>query len=304
MSKIIVAAFYKFAPLDNYKDMQAPLQEVCFTQQVKGTLLLAAEGINGTIAGTRQGIDAVIWHIRSDERLGDLEYKESIASSMPFYRLKVRLKKEIVTLGVPGVDPNKQVGTYVAPEDWNQLIQDPEVLVVDTRNSYEVDIGTFKRAVDPVTESFREFPKFVNDKLVGQKHKKIAIFCTGGIRCEKASSYLLQLGFEKVYHLKGGILKYLEAVKPEASLWEGECFVFDHRVAVTQGVAEGSYDVCYGCRYPLSAADKKSPDYEAGVSCPHCLSHQSGKSLRRAKERHRQVVLAHQRNEAHIGRVV
>lgn len=304
MQKIVVAALYKFADLDNYQDMQKPLRDVCNYHHVKGTLLLAEEGINGTIAGTREGIDAVLSHIRSDKRLTDLEYKESRASSMPFYRMKVRLKKEIVTLGVDGVDPNKQVGTYVSPEEWNQLIEDPEVVVVDTRNSYEVEIGTFKRAIDPKTESFREFPEFVEKDLLTHKGKKIAMFCTGGIRCEKASSYLLRQGFEHVYHLKGGILKYLEVVEPEKTLWEGECFVFDHRVAVTQDVAEGSYDVCFGCRYPLSLEDKKSPAYEAGVSCPHCISKQSEKSLKRAKERHKQVVLAQKRNQAHIGRRV
>jgi len=301
MADYVVAALYKFAPLPDFQAMIPALKALCDLHHVKGTLLLAPEGVNGTIAGSREGIDTVLEHLRADERLKDLEHKESFASKQPFYRMKVRPKKEIVTLGVSGIDPNKKVGTYVPPEDWNNLISNPDVIVVDTRNDYEYEIGTFRGAINPNTQTFRQFPDFVRKNLNSDRHKKVAMFCTGGIRCEKASSYMLEQGFEEVYHLQGGILKYLEKVKPEESLWEGECFVFDNRVAVGHGLQEGHFGLCHGCRYPISAQDKASPKYVEGVICPHCFDTASAKKIRRATERHRQVRLAKSRNQNHIG---
>lgn len=301
MTQYIVAALYKFASLPDFEALIPPLKTVCQLYKVKGTLLLAAEGINGTIAGSRQGIDAVLAHLHADPRLQDLDHKESFAEEQPFYRLKIRPKKEIVTLGVAGVDPNKKVGAYVSPEDWNALISDPDVVVVDTRNNYEYIVGTFQKALNPNTETFHQFPTYVQQNLDPKKHKKVAMFCTGGIRCEKASSYMLEQGFEEVYHLKGGILKYLEKVPPETSLWAGECFVFDNRVTVKHGLEEGDYDLCHGCRHPISLEDKESSKYVAGITCPHCFDTASAAKIRRAAERHRQVTLAKERNERHIG---
>lgn len=266
----VVATFYKFVALPNYPEMRSPLLAFCQAQNLKGTILLAPEGINGTIAGAAANIHAVIHYLRSDERFADLEVRKSIAATPPFERLKVKLKREIVTLGIPEVNPNQQVGTYVTPKQWNEIISDPDVVVIDTRNEYEVNIGTFQGANNPKTESFREFPDYARQTLNPHQHQKVAMFCTGGIRCEKASSYLLQQGFEQVYHLKGGILKYLEEIPPEESLWFGECFVFDERVAVKSGLQPGSYEICLGCGFPISEADKASPEYEAGVSCPYC----------------------------------
>ncbi|HZV61702.1 MAG TPA: rhodanese-related sulfurtransferase [Methylophilaceae bacterium] len=303
MSEIVVAALYKFASLPDFKDMQAPLLAQCNEYGIKGTLLLAQEGINGTVAGSRDGIDALLQYLRTDERLADIDHKESFAETMPFYRMKVRLKKEIVTLGVPGIDPNKKVGTYVPPKRWNSLISDPDVLVVDTRNAYEYEIGTFKGAIDPHTETFREFPEFVHKNLDPAKHKKVAMFCTGGIRCEKASAYMLEQGFEEVYHLQGGILKYLEEVPAEESLWEGECFVFDQRVAVKQGLELGDYALCHACRHPISPEDKLSPEYQEGVSCPYCYAQLSEEKRRSAAERQKQVELALQRGDVHLGKL-
>jgi len=302
MAHYVVAALYKFADLPDFKEMILPLKILCDKHEVKGTLLLAQEGVNGTIAGSRGGIDAVVKYLRNDTRLEGLEYKESFATQQPFYRMKVRPKKEIVTLGIPGINPNKKVGKHVTPEVWNELISDPDMVVLDTRNDYECEIGTFKGALNPNTETFRQFPDFVEKNLDPKKHKRVAMFCTGGIRCEKASSYMLEQGFEEVYHLQGGILKYLEKVKPEESLWNGECFVFDNRVAVKHGLEEGDFDQCYGCRLPISALDKESPKYVAGVTCPRCFDAASVKKIRRAAERHRQVVIAKERNQRHIGR--
>lgn len=301
----LTAALYHFVSLTDYKALQAPLLEFCKLQKIKGTLLLAEEGINGTIAGLPENIRNVLNFLRTDPifkgRLAALEHKESWSDKHPFYRMKVKLKKEIVTLGVPGVSPTKQVGTYVKPEDWNDLISDPEVVLIDTRNDYEVDIGTFKGASDPKTATFREFPEFVKDNYDKKKHKKVAMFCTGGIRCEKASSYMLDQGFEEVFHLEGGILKYLETVPKEESLWEGECFVFDQRVAVKHDLEVGSYDQCYACRYPLSEADMQSPLYTPGISCPHCHDKISADKKARLTERQKQVILAKQRGQNHIG---
>lgn len=301
MSQIIVAALYKFAKLPDFRALQNPLLACCEANAIKGTLLLAQEGINGTVAGSRAGIDALLAFLRSDARLAALEHKESLADEMPFYRMKVRLKKEIVTLGVPGIDPNEKVGTYVTPENWNALISDPEVLVVDTRNDYEYDIGTFRGALDPKTTTFREFPAYVKQNLDPAKHKKVAMFCTGGIRCEKATAFMLEQGFEDVYHLQGGILKYLEKIPAEQSLWEGECFVFDQRVAVGHGLSVGQHDQCRSCRYPISPEDKASPKYQEGVSCPRCFDTLSEEKRARAMERQRQVALALQRGKQHIG---
>jgi UPF0176 protein len=288
----IVATFYKFVKLPDFADKQAPLLEFCGEQAIKGTILLAAEGINGTIAGSRQGIDSILSFLRSDPRLADLEHKESYAKCPPFERMKVRLKREIVTLGMPEVDPNKQVGTYVTAKEWNELLCDPDVLVIDTRNSYEVNIGTFKGAINPQTHSFREFPQYVRDRLDPNQHKKVAMFCTGGIRCEKASSFLLQQGFQEVYHLKGGILKYLEEVPPEESFWEGECFVFDERIAVKHALATGSYDMCRSCGHPISEEDKTSPHYQEGISCPYCFESLTEEKRSRQQEKQRQIELA------------
>lgn len=301
MQEIVVAALYKFASLPDYRELKTPLLQHCLKNGIKGTLLLAAEGINGTVAGTRKGIDSLLSYLKKDPRLATLEHKESYCATQPFYRTRVKLKKEIVTLGVPGVDPNLQVGKYIEAKNWNALISDPEVLVIDTRNDYEVGIGTFKNAINPQTKTFREFPQFVTENLQDAKDKKIAMFCTGGIRCEKSTAYLLQQGFTNVFHLKGGILKYLEEVPASDSLWEGECFVFDNRVAVNNDLAQGAYDQCHGCRNPISEADRASPLYSPGVHCPHCYHSLTPEQLARFSERHKQVQLAKQRNQQHIG---
>lgn len=272
---LIVATFYKFVSLPDYAQKQDQILAYCQEQDLKGTILLASEGINGTLAGSPQAIDNTLKFLQSDSRLADLEVKRSPATKMPFRRMKVRLKKEIVTFGKPEVNPVEKVGTYVSPVEWNQLIADEEVTVVDTRNDYEVEIGTFKRAKNPHTQSFREFPEYVAQNLDPKENKKVALFCTGGIRCEKATSYLLEQGFEEVYHLRGGILKYLEEVPNQESLWEGECFVFDQRVALGHNLAPGHYDLCYGCGNPISEADKATPEYEPGVSCPRCYHQHS-----------------------------
>lgn len=268
---------------------------------VKGTLLLASEGINGTVAGERVAIDRLLLWLNQQPGLDNLVYKCSFDEQMPFYRTKVKLKKEIVTMGVEGIDPLKVVGTYVKPKDWNELISDPDVLLVDTRNKYEVQIGTFKNAVNPETDTFREFPDYVKAHLDPSKHKKVAMFCTGGIRCEKSTAYLKEQGFDEVYHLEGGVLKYLEEIKQEQSMWEGECFVFDNRVAVNHSLEKGTYDQCNACRMPITEADKESAAFVQGVSCPHCIESTSDKQRRRFEERERQLLLAAERGEAHIG---
>ncbi len=301
MNLIVVCALYKFVTLENFQGLRQPLHNVLEANQVRGTLLLANEGINGTIAGSRTGINNVLNWLRNDLRLSDIDYKESFTDSMPFNRAKVKLKKEIVTLGVEGIDPKRVVGTYVNPVDWNQLISDPEVFVVDTRNDYEFKVGTFKNAVNPNTESFREFPRFVKENLSPEKHKKIAMFCTGGIRCEKSTAFLKEQGFDEVYHLKGGILKYLEEVPATETLWEGECFVFDERVTVNLQLEKGNYDQCNACRLPITEIDKASDKYQQGVSCPHCFDKVTAVQKSRFMEREKQMELARQRGEAHIG---
>lgn len=305
MTQYLTAALYKFVSLPNYQALQAPILAACKSHRIKGTLLLAEEGINGTIAGLADDIHAILNYLRTDPsfegKFADLEHKESYANEHPFYRMKVKLKKEIVTLGVPGVSPTKKVGTYVKPEDWNALISDPEVFLIDTRNDYEVDIGTFKGAIDPKTTTFREFPQYVAKHFDPAKHKKVAMFCTGGIRCEKASSYMMDQGFDEVYHLQGGILKYLETVPEAQSLWQGECFVFDQRVAVKHNLEVGDFDQCYACRHPLSPAEMQSAQYTAGVSCPYCYDKLSAEKRASLIERQKQVTLAKQRGETHIG---
>jgi len=300
MSKIIVAALYQFKPLPNYQDLQKPLINLCEDLQIKGILLLAEEGINGTVAGSHAAIETLRDFLLN--HFEDLEYKESWAKEMPFHRMKVRLKKEIVTLGIPHINPYESVGTYVAPEEWNHLISDPDVLVIDVRNDYEVKMGTFEGALNPNTQTFREFPEFVKT-LDKTKHRRIAMCCTGGIRCEKASSYMLSQGFEEVYHLKGGILKYIETTSPKDSLWKGECFVFDGRVAVNHKLELGEATTCYGCRTPLSQSERESPSYERGVSCPHCYDLTSSDKKKAARHRQMQVDLAEQRGTKHIGAV-
>ncbi len=301
MSKIIVAALYQFTPLPDFRELQPRLKILCNQEKIKGILLLAEEGINGTLAGSREAIDTLRSFLQ--KRFDALEYKESLAKEMPFHRLKVRLKKEIVTLGVSEVNPYKKVGTYVNPTDWNELISDPNVLVIDTRNDYEIEMGCFQRALNPKTSSFSDFPAFAQT-LDKSKHASVAMYCTGGIRCEKASSYLLSQGFEKVYHLKGGILKYLETIPSEKSLWEGECFVFDNRVAVTHGLEQGQYQLCHGCRRPISEEDLNSSLYERGVSCPQCYSILTSKKRVSARQRQRQEDLARARGNKHIGAVM
>ena len=301
MSNTVVSALYHFVRLENYETLRQPLLDQMLKHQVKGTLLLAQEGINGTIAGNRDGIDAVVCWLKQDPRLEQLDTKESFCDDNPFYRSKVKLKKEIVTMGVEGIDPNLKVGRYVKPEDWNRLIEDPEVLLIDTRNDYEVEIGTFKGAVNPNTTTFREFPDYVKNNLNPNKHKKVAMFCTGGIRCEKSTAYLREQGFEDVYHLQGGILKYLEDVPEENSLWQGECFVFDNRVAVNHQLEKGSYDQCHACRHPITEEDKHSTLYIAGVSCPRCHDQLSAEQKKSFAEREKQIQLAKQRGEQHIG---
>ncbi len=301
MSSYLVAALYKFVALDDFEDLQPPLLAKCQAEGVMGTLLLAREGINGTISGTEKAIHRVLEFLRQDPRLSDLTHKQSVASKRPFLRMKVRLKKEIVTMGVADIDPVHSVGRYVEAKDWNELISDPDVVVVDTRNAYEVEIGTFKGAIDPNTPSFRDFPKWARDSGLTTSHKKVAMFCTGGIRCEKSTAYLRQLGVKEVYHLKDGILNYLESVPPEETLWQGECFVFDDRVSVGHGLKQGPYDMCHGCRHAIDDTDKKSPLFEAGVCCPKCHDTLSDDQKRRFAERQKQMELAKARGEVHLG---
>lgn len=297
----LVAALYHFARFPRFADFREALQEICDANSVKGTLLLAHEGINGTIAGTDAGIAAVLSFIRAQPEFVGLEHKESRASKMPFLRMKVRLKKEIVTMGVEDIDPNRIVGTYVDPKDWNALISDPETIVIDTRNDYETAIGIFKGAVDPKTKTFREFPDWVRNNSGLHNKPKIAMYCTGGIRCEKATAFMKEQGFDEVFHLKGGILKYLEEVPEEESLWEGACFVFDDRVSVTHGLKEGDHRLCHACREPLTAENRASPLFEEGVSCPHCYETRSEADRERYRQRQRQIALAHKRGEKHLG---
>lgn len=301
MSKVVICALYKFVTLSDFGSIKAPLFDFMQKHEVRGTLLLAHEGINGTVAGPKEGIDALLEFLNQDKRLNPIVTKMSYSDDMPFKRTKVKLKKEIVTLGVEGIDPKEVVGTYVKPKDWNALISDPEVLVVDTRNDYEVQIGTFKDAVNPQTETFREFPEYVKQNLNPEKHKKVAMYCTGGIRCEKSTALLKKYGFEQVYHLEGGILKYLEDVDSSESLWQGECFVFDDRVAVDHNLEPGSYDQCYACRMPITEQQKQSEHYTKGISCDYCFELSSSNQKERFAQRQKQIQLAKERGEQHIG---
>ena len=290
-----IAALYHFTRFEEPAELKPALLELCLAQGVKGTLLLAGEGVNGTIAGPRAGIDAVIAHLRALPGCADLEWKEATSETPPFPRMKVRLKKEIVTMGQPDVDPASKTGHYVAPEDWNDLIQSPDVAVIDTRNDYEVAIGTFEGAIDPQTKSFGEFPAWWEQNKERFHNKRIAMFCTGGIRCEKSTNYLLGQGVEDVFHLKGGILKYLEEVPREESTWNGECFVFDARVSVGHGLKEGPHLLCHGCRQPILPEDMQRPEYEQGVSCHYCHDKTSDWDKDRFRERQKQIRLAEAR---------
>lgn len=298
-----IAALYHFTRFSDPDALRGPLLDLCLAQEVKGSLLLAREGINGTIAGPRAGIDAVLAHIRALPGCSDLEWKEATATDAPFGRMKVRLKKEIVTMGQPDVDPKARVGNYVEPEDWNDLIRSDDVVVIDTRNDYEVAIGTFEGAIDPETSSFREFPAWVEANKDRFHNKRVAMFCTGGIRCEKSTNFLLGQGVEDVYHLKGGILRYLEEVPEQDSSWQGECFVFDNRVSVGHGLKEGPHELCHGCRRPLLPEDKSRPEYEAGVSCHMCINETSEADKARFRERQKQMQLARARGADHLGTI-
>ncbi len=298
---VAVAALYKFVSLKDYVDLKPKILTALETRSIRGTLLLAEEGINGTISGDQADLFEFLDYLQQDPRFADLDYKLSYHERAPFYRTKVKLKKEIVTMGVQGIDPNKVVGTYVEAQDWNELISDPDVLVLDTRNDYEVDIGSFDGAVNPNTQNFRDFPAYVDQHLDQTTNKKVAMFCTGGIRCEKASAYMKEQGFEEVFHLKGGILKYLEVVDKSKSMWNGECFVFDDRVAVDHGLKKGQYDQCHACRHPITEQDKLSSHYVSGVSCHLCHDKLTEEQKSRFSEREKQVKLAVQRKEKHIG---
>ena len=298
---ITIAALYLFTRFPDPAALRAPLQALCEAQGVKGSLLLAQEGVNGTIAGPRSGIDAVLAHLRALPGCADLDHKESFNPTMPFGRMKVKLKREIVTMGQPDIDPRARVGHYVAPQDWNALIAAPDVAVIDTRNDYEVAIGTFQGAIDPGTRSFRDFPAWWAANRDRFHNKRVAMFCTGGIRCEKSTNFLLSQGVEEVYHLKGGILKYLEDVPQDQSLWEGECYVFDGRVSVGHGLVPGAYDTCHACRRPVSAEARAHPDFEQGVQCPACVNEYSQSDRDRFRERMRQMDLAAQRGQRHLG---
>lgn len=296
-----VAAFYKFSRLSRYQALQAPLLMALTENGIKGSVLLAAEGVNGTIAGLPASLDKALIALEQITEIEGIEAKFATASTMPFKRMKVRLKKEIVTIGDVRADPTEKVGTYVEPEDWNALVNDPDVILIDTRNSYEVGVGTFKGALDPHTESFGEFPKYVRKHLGNQKHKKVAMFCTGGIRCEKASSFMLNEGFESVFHLKGGILKYLEVVPQATSTWEGACFVFDERVAVEHGLKVSDFSLCHGCMNPVGAEDRVSEKYEKGVCCPACADRLTEKQKTSNRQRQRQMDLAKAKGAKHLG---
>lgn len=300
-----VAALYQFVALPDFEALRAPLTAFCEARGIKGTLLLAREGINGTVAGSPPAIDELLDYLRGDEvfkgRLADLDVKPSFSHKAPFRRMKVRLKAEIVTMRAPEADPTRQVGTYVTPDEWNEIISDPDMVVLDTRNDYEVAIGSFKGAIDPKTQSFTDFKDWVAENLDPATTPKVAMFCTGGIRCEKASSYMLAHGFGEVYHLKGGILRYLEEQPEEESLYEGGCFVFDERVAVGHDLKPQDYLLCHACRQPLSPEDRAHADYELGVQCGYCVGKRSEAERARARERQKQMALAEAQGVAHLG---
>lgn len=302
MSSVSVIALYKFVSLPDFAALRQPLLDLCAEQGIRGSLLLAPEGINGTVAGSPAAIEQLLMWFGQDARFGALEYKASYTDNIPFLRMKVKLKKEIVTMGVPWIDPSINVGTYVEARHWNALLADPDVVLVDTRNDYEYRVGSFRNALDPQTKTFREFPAWVAQNLDPSRQKKVAMFCTGGIRCEKATSYLLQQGFEEVYHLKGGILKYLEEVPKESSLWEGDCFVFDDRVTVTHGLQRGAYVSCHACGQPLSTEEQASTHFVREISCPYCIEMHSDEKKRRLEQRRKQIEASNAHNEKHVGR--
>lgn len=302
-NEILVAALYKFVEIDDLLSLQSNLYEICEKNNIMGTILIANEGINGTISGKNNEINQTISLLKSDKRFANIEIKYSSTNKQPFHRMKVRLKKEIVTIGLPEINPNKKVGTYVKPEDWNDLISDPNVIVIDTRNKYETKIGSFQNALDPETSSFREFPDWVK-KFKSSKenaNKKIAMFCTGGIRCEKASSLMKEEGFKDVYHLQGGILKYLETIDKENSLWNGECFVFDQRVCLTDELEVGSYKMCFACRMPITEEEMQNEKYIEGISCIYCYDKTTKEKKERFGSRQKQILLAKERGEKHLG---
>ena len=305
---VIVAAFYKFIHLSDPVAVQRDLQKACESAGILGTILIAHEGINGTVCASREGICALMAHFADSPYFSDIQPKYSFAEKPAFYRMKVRLKREIVTMGQPDIDPENSVGTYVSPQDWNALISASDTLVIDTRNRYEVAIGTFENAVDPETASFRDFPAWIENYMADlpeeKRPKNIAMFCTGGIRCEKATSYLRARGYENVFHLEGGILKYLETMPAEDSAWRGECFVFDQRVSVKHGLAPGAYDQCHACRTPLTQEDKQRASFEHGVSCLHCIDAHDDADRARFRERQKQIRLSKERGQAHIGKAV
>lgn len=302
-NEILVAALYKFVEIDDLLSLQSNLYEICEKNNIMGTILIANEGINGTISGKTNEINQTISLLKSDKRFTNIEIKYSSTDKQPFHRMKVRLKKEIVTIGLPEINPNNKVGTYVKPDDWNDLISDPNVVVIDTRNKYETKIGSFQNALDPETSSFREFPDWVK-KFKSSKenaNKKIAMFCTGGIRCEKASSLMKEEGFEDVYHLQGGILKYLETIDKENSLWNGECFVFDQRVCLTDELEVGSYKMCFACRMPITEEEMQNEKYIEGISCIYCYDKTTKEKKERFGSRQKQILLAKERGEKHLG---
>ena len=296
-----VATFYQFANLPDCINWQRKLRTHCKKFNVLGTIILAEEGINGTVSSSAEGIKEILAIIKNEERFSQMPYRISTTPRKTFYRIRVVVRKEIVTLGDASINPNERVGTYVEPKNWNKIIQDPDTIVIDTRNDYEVELGTFEGATNPNTETFCQWDEYVKKNLQSQKDKKVAMFCTGGIRCEKASSHLLQNGFKEVYHLKGGILNYLDKVEPEDSLWKGECFVFDHRVSVVHGLKDGDSKICFGCRWPLKVEDMESDKYESGICCPHCAD--TLDPVRRAslQERNRQIQIARKKKTEHLG---
>ena len=299
MTELFVAAFYKFTEIEDLTTLQESIESCCIENDVRGIVLLATEGINSTIAGPRNGVLAVLEFLRKDPRFDGLTWKESIAKEQPFRKLRVRLKKEIVTMGVPGIDPERLAGTYIKPEDWNDLISDPNVIVVDTRNDYEVEIGTFKDAVNPDITSFGELPEWIKNNIDIQTQPRVAMFCTGGIRCEKSTALLKEAGVKDVFHLEGGILKYLELIPEDRSLWDGQCFVFDERVSVGHGLEVGEYELCRGCRHPICEEDKSSSLFREGISCPRCHDQTTDQQKARFAERQKQIELARQRDDRH-----
>ena len=301
MSQVTVCALYHFVKLFDVNELKGLMMRQLELLGVKGTLILAEEGINGTIAGSASAIHEFLTWLKRDTRFDGLSYKLSYDDAMPFYRTKVKLKKEIVTMGVADLDPTKVVGRYVKPGDWNKLLADPELMLIDTRNKYEIEVGTFRGAINPKIGSFREFPKFVSEQLDPAKHKKVAMFCTGGIRCEKSTAYLKSQGFDEVYHLEGGILKYLQEVDASESLWQGDCFVFDNRVAVNHELKKGNYEQCHACRMPLTEEETRSKHYSKGVSCPKCYESHSEQQVKRFEERRKQINLSAIKGQPHIG---